>query len=207
MQPKSTAAKSLQAQLGLLLAAPLESKVSVRFFTGGAAAAVAHGAGLKAASGPGAPDSAQAGVTTETMNKVRDADLTRRYDLYYLPYFLQGSPNRHFYLNVSVTSSQAIAVASRLQESKETARAQQEAKQKGHEKSRKGGVVAKGASGGKKWQSSAQLARKMVLQKELAKKRAGRSKGKLVVIPAAFGRDAQGTDALQALRNKLALIK
>jgi hypothetical protein len=64
-------AKSLQAQLGVLLAAPLESKVSGRFFTGGAAAAIAHGAGLKAAAGPADPDSAQAGVTTETMNKVR----------------------------------------------------------------------------------------------------------------------------------------
>jgi len=109
-------------------------------------------------------------------------------------------------LGAALALMQAIAVASRLQESKETARAQQEAKQKVQKKPRRAdGAVAKGGQQGKKWQSSTQLARKVVLQKELAKKRAGRSKGKLVVIPAAFGRDAQGSDALQALRSKMAL--
>ena len=65
-------AKALQEQLGQLLALPLAPKMSGRYFTGGAAAAVAHGAGLKATSGPAPPDSAQAAVPSETVDKVRD---------------------------------------------------------------------------------------------------------------------------------------
>ena len=71
-QPKGSAARALQAQLAQLLAAPLAPKMSGLYFTGGAAAAVAHGAGLRAATGPAEhADSAQVAVPTETLNKVR----------------------------------------------------------------------------------------------------------------------------------------
>lgn len=70
LQSNSPNAQALKEQLGQLLALPLAPKMSGRYLTGGAAAAVAHGAGLRAASGPAAPDSAQAAVPSETVDRV-----------------------------------------------------------------------------------------------------------------------------------------
>lgn len=67
------------------------------------------------------------------------------------------------------------------------------------------------------WQSvtSASAARQMAEDKALqaavrksqTKKEARQRGSKLVVVPAAFGREKQGPDALQALRTKLAAVR
>ena len=91
-------------------------------------------------------------------------------------------------------------MANRLQESKDSAKAQQNKK--------KGKTAAKA----KQRQKSPAASRQAQLRKEIEKRMASKGKGggrggkSLVVIPAAFGRDTQGTDALQALRAKMALI-
>ena len=104
-------------------------------------------------------------------------------------------------------------MATQLQQSKDAVKSQQEAKQKQKQSGNKAKAKAMkkppGSGGGPrpgvKWQSSAQLARALVLRNEMKRKEKKGGK-RLVVIPAAFGRDAAGTDALQALRNKLALV-
>jgi hypothetical protein len=89
-----------------------------------------------------------------------------------------------------------MALANVLQKSKDAVLAQQ----------KKGGARAKLAEKNKrqtgKWKSSSQLARDLIKKRELKKM----NKRKLVVIPASFGRDAMGTDALSALRRKIAEI-
>ncbi|GAX73897.1 hypothetical protein CEUSTIGMA_g1347.t1 [Chlamydomonas eustigma] len=94
------------------------------------------------------------------------------------------------------TVSKAVALANVLQKSKDAVLAQQ----------KKGRAQRKPAENNKRqlrnWKSSSQLARDMLKKKEQRKS----NKRKLVVIPASFGRDAMGTDALSALRRKIAAI-
>lgn len=63
---------------------------------------------------------------------------------------------------------------------------------------------------GKKKKHGVQMSRKVALQAAIQKKLQGKQKntkkGGLVVVPPAFGREMNGPDALQTLRNKLALV-
>ena len=108
---------------------------------------------------------------------------------------------------IPLSQTQAIAMANKLQESKNSVKAQQVTKK------RKSPGVNVGAQKLKQ-KRPAVSSRHAQLRKEVEKRMASKGKGggagrggrQLVVIPAAFGRDTQGTDALAALRTKMALI-
>jgi len=80
-------------------------------------------------------------------------------------------------------------------------------KEKGDTAAGGSGVQTKGK---KKKKQGIQMNRKVALQAAIQKKLQGKQKntkkGGLVVVPPAFGREMNGPDALQTLRNKLALV-
>ncbi len=89
--------------------------------------------------------------------------------------------------------NQTIQLAARLQQSK------QQAAQ---------GAKGRKAKAAQKWgaaQQRKQQATKLLVSRNQMKKQAAGGKG-LVVIPAAFGRDAQAPNALEALKQRLAVL-
>lgn len=98
---------------------------------------------------------------------------------------------------------QAVDYANRIQDHRKAASAQQAAK-----KSKKSGQSATAAGQFKKpGKVSRQMAEEHALDAALNKSRVKKDlrqrNSKLMVIPAAFGRDQRGADALQALRAKM----
>lgn len=158
---KKAEAEQLRAQLGELLAEPLQPRYSKKFFTGGAAAGVA--------------------VQQEQQRKKAAAAGKQA----------EATGNGG---GQAATVKSAVAMAQRLADSHAAAG---EGKGKGKA----------AASGAIKKKPAARMSRAAALaaavQKAMQKKGQGKWP-KLVVVPQALGRESQGPDALQALRQRLA---
>ncbi|KAK9811744.1 hypothetical protein WJX72_009411 [[Myrmecia] bisecta] len=147
-EDKTVTVARLQQELAALLAAPLQPKYNLKYFTGGTAAAVATAPSLQ----PGSEGA------------------------------IAGS-----------SSAEAVALAQRLHDSKAAAGVQLQARK-----------ASKAKKAKRTKQVSQQSREQAALAAALAQKqnKQARKRG-LVVIPAAFGRESQGPDALAALRRQV----
>lgn len=159
-------------ELASCLGDPLVPRFSHRYFTGGAAAAIA---------------------AHPTPATATDQPATADDDAMQAP-----------------TVTQAVSLANKLQGNRIAAvtAAQQSVKQHQLSKKKKSKPAWQAATSAS---AARQLAEDRALQaavrKSQTKKEARQRGSKLVVVPAAFGREKQGPDALQALRTKLAAVR
>jgi hypothetical protein len=201
---------ALKAQLAEHLAAPLQPSISRKFFAGGVSALAAAAATAKAA-GPaedgevGLPPGAAALLRcvrrrVQGSRRCRDpAAAVGRQSLHSRSAPCRALPPTHTPLAAAQVRpvpveaiNQTVQLAARLQQSKLAA-----AQGNG---SRKARAAAARAAAQQQHQKSSQL----LVSRNQMKKRAGKG---LVVIPGAFGRDAQAPNALDALKQRLAVLK
>ncbi len=182
---------ALRAQLAERLAAPLQPTISKKFFTGGVSAVAAAATAAKAAA-PAAGDEegevrgpAVGSLATPALLPPAQPSLHHHHHQGHQPPPPQARP-------VPVEAvNQTIQLAARLQQSKQAAA-------QGNGSRRARAAAARAAA-----QQQRHKAGSLLVSRNQLKKRAGKG---LVVIPGAFGRDAQGPNALDALKQRLAAL-